>query len=384
MHRNPILTLVYLCLLILIVGLIPTKNQVLADPSEHVPVTLCHATSSDTNPYVQITVDDDAVFRQGHDQHDHQGRTDIIPPFTSSDGQLYPGKNWDSTGQSIWNNGCNPVPTLTPTPNPTLIPTSVPTPTPIFVEQTITLIPTPTPTLTLFPTDIVVDPTATLTPTLTPAPSPTSPPVADTSVSTNNPSSAATPTSSPTPTTKKPITKKYLTNNFGVGGGNYNPLVDGIRLSFHGSVLGTTTLAQTGTTDDQPRAKLPSGNTLLPDTFLSIPKLKLNTQVYQGNTLGHELIVGDQEVLSINFNHSILLYGHNQMSVFGRLHQLQPGDLVNLTQSGQSKAYQINSVTLIADTDLASLSQLTSNQIYLLTCSYLQPDKRWLVIATQI
>ena len=41
----------------------------------HTPVTICHATSSETNPYVTITVDDDSVKLQGHLAHED----DIIP-----------------------------------------------------------------------------------------------------------------------------------------------------------------------------------------------------------------------------------------------------------------------------------------------------------------
>lgn len=118
------------------------------------PVTLCHATGSASNPYVQITVDDDAVLKQGHDGHDG----DIIPPFTG-----YAGKNWDASGQAIWNNGCNPVaPTTTtaattPVPAPSssvdvgtppvssseAAPVSVPDQTPIVTEApVVTLVPT--------------------------------------------------------------------------------------------------------------------------------------------------------------------------------------------------------------------------------------------------
>ncbi len=35
----------------------------------HTPVNVCHATNSDTNPYVFITVDDDSVKFQGHLAH---------------------------------------------------------------------------------------------------------------------------------------------------------------------------------------------------------------------------------------------------------------------------------------------------------------------------
>ena len=82
-------------------------------------VTICHATSSDTNPYVQESPDDDSIFKEnGHDSHPE----DIIPPFDYIDdhGQSahYLGKNWDATGQAIWKNGCNVPPPIPPMPLP--------------------------------------------------------------------------------------------------------------------------------------------------------------------------------------------------------------------------------------------------------------------------
>jgi hypothetical protein len=80
----------------------------------HTAVTLCHATSSQTNPYVVITTDDDGVLGAGHSSgngHDSHGG-DIIPPFgytdNKGDSQSYPGKNWDGQGQAILANGCEP------------------------------------------------------------------------------------------------------------------------------------------------------------------------------------------------------------------------------------------------------------------------------------
>ncbi|MFL5967182.1 MAG: hypothetical protein ACJ747_11575, partial [Gaiellaceae bacterium] len=76
-------------------------------------VTLCHATSSETNPYVQESVDDDSIVKEnGHGSHPG----DIIPPFFYVDGgetNHYPGMNWDAQGQAIWTNGCD-VPPPTP------------------------------------------------------------------------------------------------------------------------------------------------------------------------------------------------------------------------------------------------------------------------------
>ena len=99
-----------------------------AQSQEHIPVTICHRTNAATNPYVVITVDDDAVdgiagnSGQSPDHYgEHQGPLasdlataqqlkkdkidwgDIIPPL---DG-VHSGQNWTDQGQAIWNNGCN-------------------------------------------------------------------------------------------------------------------------------------------------------------------------------------------------------------------------------------------------------------------------------------
>jgi hypothetical protein len=95
------------------------------DPSAN--VTICHRTNSNTNPYVQITVDESAVDGLGggsdhlgahtgpvwdptlKEQHIKWG--DIIPPFDAN-GDPRPNPsliaNWPA-GQEIFENGCNPV-----------------------------------------------------------------------------------------------------------------------------------------------------------------------------------------------------------------------------------------------------------------------------------
>jgi len=51
------------------VALMVAATPATAAQGEHVPVNICHATSSDTNPYVFITVDDDSAKLKGHLKH---------------------------------------------------------------------------------------------------------------------------------------------------------------------------------------------------------------------------------------------------------------------------------------------------------------------------
>ncbi|MGC0237218.1 hypothetical protein [Arthrobacter sp. SD76] len=89
-------------------------------------ITICHATGSETNPYVVITIALQGL--NGHAGAHHQHAEDIIPP---NDGKVMPaGQNWTAEGQATWNNDCVPVkvpPTTPPTTPPTVPPTVTPT-----------------------------------------------------------------------------------------------------------------------------------------------------------------------------------------------------------------------------------------------------------------
>lgn len=74
-------------------------------------VTLCHATDSQTNPYVRITVDASGAYHGHYTQHmgsiypGSNGKWgDIIPPFTYDDHSY--SLNWTTAGQAIYNAGC--------------------------------------------------------------------------------------------------------------------------------------------------------------------------------------------------------------------------------------------------------------------------------------
>ncbi|MFA5607899.1 MAG: hypothetical protein WDA07_12010 [Leucobacter sp.] len=73
-------------------------------------ITICHATGSESNPFVTVTANANGII-SGH--VGHQDGRDIIPPFEYKDGQQakqFPGQNWDAAGQEILRNGCEPPP----------------------------------------------------------------------------------------------------------------------------------------------------------------------------------------------------------------------------------------------------------------------------------
>lgn len=71
-------------------------------------VTFCHATASESNPYVRITTSVNAFFNAGHDTH--QNFEDIVPPFSYEKPQGFfdfDGLNYDADAQEFIDNGCS-------------------------------------------------------------------------------------------------------------------------------------------------------------------------------------------------------------------------------------------------------------------------------------
>ena len=150
-----------------------------ATPTPSGKVTICHATGSNSNPYVQNSpnIANDGSLTGGHLNHTGPlfpaaGWGDIIPPYQSGSFN-YPGMNWPQ-GQAIFDNGCAApsTPTATPTPiTPTATPTAIPPtatpipPTPTSSPETPALPPAIIPPAVIPPAIIppAVIPTATAT-----------------------------------------------------------------------------------------------------------------------------------------------------------------------------------------------------------------------------
>jgi hypothetical protein len=84
-------------------------NSNRGNSNTHNKITICHATGSSTNPYVEIKPNANGVIN-GH--VGHQDGEDIIPPFNYNyhgTTKNFPGQNWDAQSQATYKNGCEPV-----------------------------------------------------------------------------------------------------------------------------------------------------------------------------------------------------------------------------------------------------------------------------------
>jgi LPXTG-site transpeptidase (sortase) family protein len=163
---------------------------------------------------------------------------------------------------------------------------------------------------------------------------------------------------------------------------NYNPLVEGIKDSFGGEVLGAATMLARTAEVVHSSDKLPSGNTPVPGYTISIPSLNLNgQQIYLPQNIGNELTVGSHEVLSATLNGAQLYYGHNATDVFGTLFEIKTGAKISVTSNGQTQNYTVAQTDFVSQNNVAAVKADVPGEIVLMTCSFTQPDHRILVKA---
>lgn len=162
---------------------------------------------------------------------------------------------------------------------------------------------------------------------------------------------------------------------------NYNPLVDGLKQSYGGMILGASTelfgTAETVYSAD----KLPSGNILDSDHQISIGKIGLSQSVYLPQKIGDEYTTGHQEVLFTKVNGNSVYYGHNGTDVFGQIYKLKSGDQISVSHDGQNLNYQVKQILFVHKSEVDKLDSADDN-ILLTTCSFTAPDYRLIVIAS--
>jgi LPXTG-site transpeptidase (sortase) family protein len=286
----------------------------------------------------------------------------------------------------------SPTPTSTPTNTPTQTPTSTPTQTP---TNTLTQTPTSTPTQT--PTET---PTSTNTPTSTPTqtPEPTNTPEPD-ATSTPEPTATSEPADTPPPATVIPTDTQTPTDTpqparggqilegisteeevLGVAD-NRNPLLGGIKAAYQKILGEKTDLPKTGS-NQEIKEKLPSDNQATNEKLI-IPSQDFNREVYQGEKLGSQWLIGHQEVLKTDFGGNTVYYGHNSTEIFGNLGQLAVGDQIVVAEENQMQFYQVNEIARVASTYIETLENSQLNTITLLTCDNWDENLRLVVKAVK-
>gem|GEM_PF-6335867 len=164
---------------------------------------------------------------------------------------------------------------------------------------------------------------------------------------------------------------------------NDNPLVDGIKNSYGGMILGATTELMATAEVVNSTDKLPSGNLPTTDKIL-IPSLGLDETIYVPQTIGDMLTVGNREVLETKVADTRIYYGHNAADVFGSLYKINIGNNIIVSKNGQNLNYQVSAKEFVSKYDVESVITQNQTDIVLVTCSVTKPDYRILVKASLI
>ena len=205
-----------------------------------------------------------------------------------------------------------------------------------------------------------------------------------------------------TPTSYMLNTGEYLTPNLVpsqmAGAGAVNGNVAVIAPPSSGSVSGSTT----GSTGGYPAAdtslstspSTTAGYTEVTSALyysdgslgtLKIPSIGLTVKIFQGT---------DSAALAKGAGHftdtsiwagNVALAGHNRgvNNHFGKIHTLNPGDIITFTTALGTRTYAVNGVTKVSVNDVSGLDPSSTNMITLYTCVENQPAYRWCVTAVE-
>lgn len=161
----------------------------------------------------------------------------------------------------------------------------------------------------------------------------------------------------------------------------FNPLIEGIKLSY-GEILGLTTkLPDTAEPETEGAERYPSGNILKENSYLFIPKIGLEAPVYLSQTIAGDYLVGHKQVLLAEDENDTVFYGHYTGDVFGGLSKLSYGDSIFYTDSGVLKTYQVKTIARVSESYTKVLNQDNPDIITLITCDKFDPNLRVVITA---
>ena len=205
-----------------------------------------------------------------------------------------------------------------------------------------------------------------------------------------------------TPTSYMLNTGEYLTPNLVpsqmVGAGAVNGNVAVIAPPSSGSVSGSTTGIGGYPAADTSLSTSPSttaGYTEVTSALyysdgslgtLKIPSIGLTVKIFQGT---------DSAALAKGAGHftdtsiwagNVALAGHNRgvNNHFGKIHTLNPGDIVTFTTALGTRTYAVTGVNKVSVNDTSGLDVSSTNMITLYTCVMDQPAYRWCVTAMEV
>lgn len=117
---------------------------------------------------------------------------------------------------------------------------------------------------------------------------------------------------------------------------------------------------------------------------LKIPVLHVNVKVYDGESTENMKKGAAHFSETSCWNGNVAMAAHNRSSYFGKIHQLENGDIITYTTKRGTRTYAVRSVYKIRETDTSCLNESAENLLTLITCVQDQPAYRWCVIAKEI
>ncbi len=118
---------------------------------------------------------------------------------------------------------------------------------------------------------------------------------------------------------------------------------------------------------------------------LKIPSIGLTVGVYEG-TDSAPLLKGAGHFTGTSiWLGNIPIAGHNRgvRNDFGKIHTLNPGDVITFTTKLGTRTYAVSAVTKVSVNDTSGLDPTNANMITLYTCVEDQPAYRWCVTAAE-